>query len=47
MKVDRMTMTNDIYGFIFAEQGLMAGLGVKGNKITRLAPQRNSLARRH
>jgi lipid-binding SYLF domain-containing protein len=30
------TATNDIYAFIFSQQGLMAGLGLQGNKITRL-----------
>ena len=30
------TMTNDIYAFIFNQQGLMAGLGIQGNKITRI-----------
>ena len=30
------TATNDIYAFIFGQKGLMAGLGVQGNKITRL-----------
>jgi len=30
------TATNDIYAFIFSQKGLMAGLGLQGNKITRL-----------
>jgi lipid-binding SYLF domain-containing protein len=30
------TATNDIYAFVFGQKGLMAGLGVQGNKITRL-----------
>jgi len=30
------TATNDIYAFIFGQKGLMAGLGLQGNKITRL-----------
>ena len=30
------TVTNDIYAFIFSQKGLMAGLGIQGNKITRL-----------
>ena len=30
------TATNDIYAFIFSQKGLMGGLGVQGNKITRL-----------
>jgi lipid-binding SYLF domain-containing protein len=30
------TAMNDIYAFIFSQKGLMAGLGLQGNKITRL-----------
>jgi lipid-binding SYLF domain-containing protein len=30
------TMKDDIYAFIFGQQGLMAGLGIQGNKIKRL-----------
>jgi lipid-binding SYLF domain-containing protein len=30
------TAKDDIYAFIFGQKGLMAGLGVQGNKITRL-----------
>jgi lipid-binding SYLF domain-containing protein len=30
------TATNDIYAFIFSQKGLMAGLGLQGNKITKL-----------
>lgn len=33
-----MTAKSDIYAFIFGQQGLMAGIGVRGNKITKLAP---------
>ena len=33
------TLTNDIYAFVFAQKGLMAGLGVQGNKITRIDPK--------
>lgn len=38
-KAKTMTTTtakDDIYAFIFSQKGLMAGLGVQGNKITRL-----------
>ena len=38
-KAKTMTTTtakDDIYAFIFGQKGLMAGLGVQGNKITRL-----------
>ncbi len=31
-----ITAQNDIYAFIFNQKGLMAGLGIQGNKITRL-----------
>lgn len=30
------TMDKDIYAFIFSQQGLMAGLGIQGNKISKL-----------
>jgi lipid-binding SYLF domain-containing protein len=30
------TLTEDIYAFIFSQKGLMAGLGIQGNKITRI-----------
>lgn len=30
------TLQDDIYAFIFGQQGLMAGVGVQGNKITRI-----------
>lgn len=33
------TMKNDIYAFIFGQKGLMAGLGVQGNKITKINPK--------
>jgi lipid-binding SYLF domain-containing protein len=33
------TMKDDIYAFIFSQQGLMAGLGVQGNKISRIKPK--------
>ena len=32
------TANDDIYAFIFSQKGLMAGIGVQGNKITRLKP---------
>jgi lipid-binding SYLF domain-containing protein len=34
--VTTTTAKDDIYAFIFGQKGLMAGLGVQGNKITRL-----------
>ena len=30
------TAKDDIYAFIFGQKGLMAGLGIQGNKITRM-----------
>ena len=32
------TVDKDIYAFIFSQKGLMAGLGVQGNKIQRIVP---------
>jgi lipid-binding SYLF domain-containing protein len=29
------TITQDIYAFIFSQQGLMAGMGIQGSKITK------------
>jgi len=33
-----MNYDKDIYAFVFSQQGLMAGVGVQGNKITRIKP---------
>jgi lipid-binding SYLF domain-containing protein len=30
------TAKDDIYAFIFAQKGLMAGLGLQGSKITKI-----------
>jgi lipid-binding SYLF domain-containing protein len=41
-KAKTMTTTtakDDIYAFIFGQKGLMAGLGIQGNKITRIEPK--------
>jgi lipid-binding SYLF domain-containing protein len=32
-----ITMQDDVYAFIFGQKGLMAGVGLQGNKITKLA----------
>ena len=32
------TGRSDVYAFIFGQQGLMAGLGLQGSKITRIQP---------
>jgi hypothetical protein len=34
--VTTTTAKDDIYAFIFGQQGLMAGVGLQGNKISRL-----------
>ncbi len=33
------TLDKDIYAFIFSQKGLMAGLGLQGNKITKITPK--------
>jgi lipid-binding SYLF domain-containing protein len=33
------TATEDVYAFIFSQEGLMAGLGVQGSKISRIHPE--------
>jgi lipid-binding SYLF domain-containing protein len=30
------TLTQDVYGFVFGQNGLMAGLGIEGTKITKV-----------
>jgi len=30
------TIQDDIYAFIFNQKGLMAGIGIQGNKITKI-----------
>jgi len=32
------TIQSDVYAFVFGQQGLMAGLGIQGSKITRINP---------
>jgi hypothetical protein len=32
-------LDKDVYAFIFGQKGLMAGLGVQGNKITKITPK--------
>jgi lipid-binding SYLF domain-containing protein len=32
------TLKSDVYAFIFGQQGLMAGIGVQGQKISRYNP---------
>ena len=31
------TITDDVYAFIFSQKGLMAGVGIQGNKITKIS----------
>ena len=33
------TVKDDIYAFVFGQKGLMAGLGIQGNKITKITPK--------
>jgi lipid-binding SYLF domain-containing protein len=33
------TMKDDIYAFVFGQKGLMAGLGIQGNKIKQITPK--------
>jgi lipid-binding SYLF domain-containing protein len=33
------TLKSDIYAFVFGQKGLMAGLGIQGNKISRIQPK--------
>lgn len=33
------TLSHDVYAFPFAEKGLMAGIDIKGSKITRVRPK--------
>ena len=33
------TLSQDVYTFIFGQKGLMAGLGIQGNKITKITPK--------
>jgi lipid-binding SYLF domain-containing protein len=32
------TLQSDVYAFIYGQEGLMAGLGVQGQKITKIKP---------
>ena len=32
------TQLQDVYAFIFSQQGLMAGMGLQGSKITQYTP---------
>jgi len=38
-QVTTTTAQDDIYAFVFAQEGLMAGIGIQGNKITRINPK--------
>jgi lipid-binding SYLF domain-containing protein len=33
------TLKDDVYAFVFGQKGLMAGLGIQGNKITQITPK--------
>jgi len=32
------TARDDVYAFVFAQEGLMAGVGLQGSKITEIHP---------
>jgi lipid-binding SYLF domain-containing protein len=32
------TLKDDVYAFVFGQKGLMAGLGIQGNKISKITP---------
>lgn len=36
--VTSSTLRDDVYAFVFGQRGLMAGIGLKGSKITRVNP---------
>jgi len=36
--VTTTTAKDDVYAFIFGQKGLMAGVGIQGNKITKINP---------
>lgn len=31
------TLTSDVYAFVFGQKGLMAGIGIQGSKVTKIA----------
>jgi lipid-binding SYLF domain-containing protein len=33
------TLKDDIYAFVFGQKGLMAGLGIQGNRISKITPK--------
>jgi len=37
--ISSTTLTQDVYAYIFNQQGLMGGLGIQGSKITRIHPK--------
>jgi lipid-binding SYLF domain-containing protein len=37
-RLSSTTLTQDVYGFVFGQSGLMAGLGLTGTKISRYRP---------
>lgn len=39
-KLSSTTLKDDIYAFIYGQQGLMAGLGIEGSKITQFTPDK-------
>jgi lipid-binding SYLF domain-containing protein len=37
-RMSSTTLTQDVYGFVFGQTGLMAGIGLQGTKISRYTP---------
>ena len=38
-KTTTTTLKDEIHAFVFGQKGLMAGLGIQGNRITKITPQ--------
>ena len=38
-QITTTTMKDDIYAFVFGQTGLMAGIGIQGNKISKINPK--------
>lgn len=34
-----VALKDDIYAFIFGQKGLMAGLGIQANKVSKITPK--------
>lgn len=45
-KLSTTTAKDDVYAFIYAQEGLMAGMGIEGSKITEFTPEADGFHRR-